>query len=165
MDIEGSLVNSNACRLPLLLSMLCATPLMAMTNNHVANNRFESVVHPTQTWLGQASFGEHDAARGKRMSQEFGSLLVGGNTPSFASSAGERMTGAPGGGGDFPLGGTFTHAGVSSDAVWPADFLSEGKSWSSVTGITTPVPEPQTYVLMLLGLITTAFLMRHRNRS
>jgi hypothetical protein len=50
---------------------------------------------------------------------------------------------------------------MASDLVWPVDMAADTNSFTPPTQV-TPVPEPATYVLMLLGLMAIAFVMRRR---
>jgi hypothetical protein len=151
-------MKSNISRLPghmLLLGALCASPLTAMAINPVANHGFDSVVHPRQTWLSQA--GPSGWARDS-FSPGALHLAERDDPRSFAHATRERTPGLITGGAEF------SPRGAAGREHWPASFLSEPASPSVFAAVTTPVPEPGTYVLMMAGLAAIGFAMRRRRR-
>lgn len=152
-------MKSNISRLPrhmLLLGALCASPLAAMAIDPVANDGFESVVHSRQAWLNQAG-----PASWAGDSFLFGGLhLAERDDPrSFIHAARERTPGQA-------AGGEFSTRGAAGRSYhWPSSFVSEPASPSDFAAVTTPVPEPATYVLMVAGLAVVGFVMRRRRRN
>jgi len=134
----------------LVLGALCAAPLMTMANSLVSNDRAESVVAAHDTWLSRAGpawagamrFAEHE------------------HPMSFAHAARERAPGRSESGMVFSR-----DAALSHQDAWSANFLSDTSTPNPFASVTTPVPEPGTYALVVVGLAAIGFVMRRRRRS
>jgi PEP-CTERM motif len=132
----------------LLLGALFSAPLASMANNLVSTDHSESVVNQSNTWLSRA--GSRNAAH----------LVENEHPMSFAHAARERVHGQPG------VAAVFSRDGVvTRNDVWAASFLSDASEPGSFVSVTTPVPEPGTYVLMLAGLAAIGFVMRRRRST
>lgn len=132
----------------LVLGALFSAPLVTMANNLVSTDRSGSAVLSSDTWLSRAGgrFGAHLVEREHPMS--------------FSYAARERVQGKP------AVAAVFSHVGAMTHRdVWPVSFLSDTSAPSPFASVTTPVPEPGTYVLMLAGLAAIGFVMRRRRRS
>ncbi|MBC7994328.1 MAG: PEP-CTERM sorting domain-containing protein [Rhizobacter sp.] len=138
----------------LVLGALCTAPLISMATNLVSVDRSESVVHSANTWLNHAG-------PSVRAGPGFALQLAEGAHPmSFAYAAREHPHGPPAFAAVFSRHGDLTH-----DVVWSPSFLSDNFAPGPFASVTTPVPEPGTYVLMLAGLVAIGFAMRGRRRS
>ena len=144
-------MKSNLLQQPLrllVLGALFSVPLATMANTLVSIDRSENAVPSSDTWLSLAG-------------GRFGENLVEREHPkSFALAARERMHGKPAGAAVLSHDGAMTHR-----AVWPVKFLPDTSTPSPVASVTSPVPEPGTYVLMLAGLAAVGFVMHRRRRS
>jgi len=101
--------------------------------------------------------------------------ITGGSNPSFGSFSGKLQCNGCGNGGSnaFATGLSFTvnRAGIAESSfvanaagyVFSADVLRTATGTTGAVGaMTTPVPEPETYALMLAGLAAVGFVARRR---
>lgn len=150
-------MTSNFFRLPLrmlALGALCITPMVTMATNLVSVDRSQSVVHASSTWLKKAGptgwAGDRFAMQG----------ATSAHPMSFAHGGRERVHGSLAAAAVFSRDDVLTHRDV-----WSANFLSNKSAAGPLASITTPVPEPGTYALMVAGLAAIGFVMRRRTRS
>ena len=138
----------------LALGALCTAPMITMATSLVSVDRSQSVVHASSTWLKQAG---PTGWVGDRFAMQ---VATSDHPMSFAHGGRERVHGPLAAAAVFSRDDALTHRDV-----WSANFLSDKSAPSPFASITTPVPEPGTYALMLAGLAAIGFVMRRRARS
>jgi hypothetical protein len=124
--------------------------------------------------LGAPGAGRHDGAGG-------GSFNDGAGTPRGEESGGDFFNKGFGGGGGVGGGSSSGHSsgsGGGDDTVGggggiggdggggaPTGFINTGGPSTGASQPVSPVPEPETYAMMLMGLSVIGFMARRKRRK
>lgn len=150
-------MTSHLFQLPLrmlALGALCTAPLITMANGLVGAERSDSVVHSSDAWSSRA-------APAGWAGERFATYRADSAHPmSFAYAARERSHGQPAAGAMVSRDDS-----VARPGAWAANFQSDSHAPGAFASVTTPVPEPGTYALMVAGLAVVGFVLRRRRPS
>jgi len=147
----------------------------ANTVNLLAGQSFSVSVAPTDLWNAGALprwsnadglIGNLFATGSDDSGQALGTLIgvnFGPYTQSGLTAAYGKLVGQIGGGSFFAVGSSYSGVAASAGTLklfyWDSNF---GDNTEHITANVTAVPEPETYAMLLAGLLAVGFVARRR---